>query len=182
MPVIRRDPAAGAPSSAQAGRSPAAEAGRPVPSEGQSQSGNRQGSVARPTDANELLDKALEEVKGALAEQHLRTQTRMVRGLEALDNRDIERHRATQESFEAGIREVAASVDALKHEIHILDRSARRQVDELSERIDSALEGVVEVLRHMKSEITAIHYSLDASGTEARIHSQSSRSPEEESP
>ena len=182
MPVIRRDPAAGASgSSTQADRPPADQAGRPAPPEAHSHPESSRSPVARPTDANELLDKALQEVKGTLAEQHLRTQTRFVRGLEAVDQRDAERHRVTQESFEAGIRELAAEVDELRHELHLIDKSARRQINEASDRFELALDGVVEVLRQMKSEISAIHYSMDASGTETRMQSGSSSSPEEKS-
>ncbi|CAN5894314.1 hypothetical protein BH23ACT12_BH23ACT12_16860 [soil metagenome] len=180
MPVIRKDPAAVPSSPTQAASSPAAQSGRPAPYESQSHSGSSRTPISPPTDAIALAAKALEEVKTALAEQHLRTQTRLVRGLEALDHREIERQRATHESFEAAIREVVVKMDDLKHEMRLVDRSARRQIDELSGRLDSALDGMVEILGHMKSEIAAIHYSLDASRTEARMQSQSSRAPEEQ--
>lgn len=183
MPVIRRDPAPGPPPSpsTQGGPSPATQTGRVPTSDGLPHPGSRYPPLSPPVDAKAIAAKALEEVRAALAEQHLRTQTRVVRGLEALDQRDIERQRTTQESFEAGFREVSAKVDELRQGIYMIDRSARRQIDELTARLDSALDGMVEVLGYMKSEIAAIHYSLDASGTEARMQSESSRSSEEDS-
>lgn len=156
MPVIRRDPETGSPIPAPAARAP----------------------VVSPTGTNSPPDKALEELKGALAEQHLRTQTRVVRGLEALDQRDAERQRKTEQFLEAGFHDVAGRIDALRHEMRLADKSARRQVDQMAQRMDSALDGMVEILRYMKSEIASIQQSLDASRP-GKIQSRPSRAPED---
>jgi hypothetical protein len=138
-------------------------------------------AVAPPPQAADLqavVDNAVEAVKSALSEHSFKAQTRLVRGLEALDQREQQRETASQEAVEAAIRELSGAVYDLRHEMRLVDRSARRQVDDLSGRLNSALDGMVEILRYMKSEIAAIHYSLDASRSEALL--ESSRTAGEE--
>lgn len=123
------------------------------------------------TELQAVVDNAAEAVKSALSEQSLKSQTRLVRGLEALDQREQQRDLATREAVEAAVLELSGAVSDLRHEMRLVDRSARRQIDELSERLNSALDGMVEILRYMKSEIAAMHYSLDASRSEALLES-----------
>ncbi len=122
-------------------------------------------------DLQTVVDNAVEAVKSAISEQSFKSQTRLVRGLEALDHREQQREMASQEAVEAAIRELSGTVYDLRHELRLVDRSARRQIDDLSGRLNSALDGMVEILRYMKSEIAAIHYSLDASRSEALMES-----------
>lgn len=175
MPVIRKE------SSSEVVRSAPAtlEGGSPPPAGGLRNP--PKAHPATPTQATELqavVDNAVEAVKSALSENIFKSQTRLVRGLEALDQRDQQRELATQEAVEAAIRELSGAVYDLRHEMRLVERSARRQIDELSGRMNSALDGMVEILRYMKSEIAAIHYSLDASRSEALM--QSSRTAGDE--
>jgi hypothetical protein len=169
VPVIRRESKSVLPVDA-----PRSLGNRPAPSGDSPDSGSV--PAARPDPAGDIraLAATLEEIKLALAEQNLKTQTRVVRGLEALDRREDQRQSAAQSALEAAIGEVAANVDLLRHELRIIDRSARRQVEELSVRMYSTLDGIVEVLGYLKSEIAAIHYSLDATRAETRLQSKPS--------
>jgi hypothetical protein len=123
----------------------------------------------------------LQEIKAAVAGQPQKTQAIVVRGLEALDRRDEQRQLASQVAVEAAVAEVAFRVDGLRQELRIIDRSARRQIDELSGHVSSTLNAMVELLRQMKSEIAAIHYSVDSLQSETRMHSEVSRNADEES-
>ena len=177
MPVIRKESNSEVANSAPA----APERGSPPPP-GDLRSPPR--ALASPppqtTELKAVVDDAVEAVKSALSEHSFKAQTRLVRGLEALDHREQQRELASQEAVEAAIRELSGAVYDLRHEMRLVDRSARRQVDELAGRMNSALDGMVEILRYMKSEIAAIHYSLDASRSEALI--ESSRTAGDESP
>lgn len=169
MPVIRKESNLEVSKSAP----PTIERGSPTPPPGALRNPPR-AQPSPPLQATELqavVDNAVEAVKSALSEHTFKSQTRLVRGLEALDHREHQRELATQVAVEAAIRELTEAVYDLRHEMRLVDRSARRQVDELSGRMNSALDGMVEILRYMKSEIAAIHYSLDASRSEALMES-----------
>jgi hypothetical protein len=167
VPVIRRES-----KSVRPGDGPPAFKNHPAPPEDRPDSRSEPAPRPEPAVDVRALAATLEEIKAALAEQHLKTQTRVVRGLEALDRREEQRQSATQSAMEAALAEVAASVEVLRHELRIIDRSSRRQVDELSGRLYSTLDGIVEVLGYLKAEIAAIHYSLDATRSETRMQSK----------
>jgi hypothetical protein len=175
VPVIRKE------SNLEVAKSPPATFGRgSPPPAGDLRNPPRALASPQPQAAEiqAVVDNAVEAVKSALSEHSFKAQTRLVRGLEALDHREQQRELASQEAVEAAIRELSGAVYDLRHEMRLVDRSARRQVDDLSERLNSALDGMVEILRYMKSEIAAIHYSLDASRSEALM--ESSRTAGEE--
>jgi hypothetical protein len=127
----------------------------------------------------ELVD-ALQDMKSAMAEHHFKTQSRVFRGLEALDHREEQRHSVSDNALNAAFGELAARIDTFRHELRLIDKSARRQMEDLSGRIYTTLDGMVEVLGYLKAEIASIHYSLDASRAEARLKqgSESSRDPD----
>lgn len=190
IPVIRREakPASpgGGPNAYGARQAPSDDrldskgghpAPRPAPHDDRPES--KRDATHRPAPSDDLKKVAdsLQDIKVAIEDQHFRTQSRVVRGLQAVDHRGEQRHSAAQSALEDTLIEVVARVDTLRHEVRLIDKSARRQIADLSDRMNSSLDGIVEILGYLKSEIAAIHYSLDASRAEARM--QSNRSPSE---
>lgn len=175
MPVIRRESKSVIPGDAGAlGNQPTPADSRPEP---------KSDPGPAPDLAVEIraLAGTLRDIQVAMQEQTFKTQSRVVRGLEALDNRQEQRQSAAQSALDAAKGDLSTRLEDLKHELRLIDRSARRQIAELSTSVYSTLDGMVEVLGYLKAEIAAIHYSLDASRSEARMQSESSRNPDEES-
>lgn len=115
------------------------------------------------------LDNLAETLQSHMVRNHGIIQSLTVRGLEAVDVRAAARHQATDHALHTGLIDVSVGLQTLRAEIQDASAASRKQIDDLSGRVHTALEGILDVLRQMKSETVVLRDSIDALDLEIRM-------------
>lgn len=178
MPVIRKPVEPSSPDLDQAGRpiqgsrAPARETAPPARETAaparDTPAPPREPAAPAP-DLTPALDRLAATLQEHIAHYHDLTQARTVRGLEAVDRRAMERQRAIDGALNDGLQSVAAELRNLRAEIREATAASRRQTDDLSGHVYTALAGILDVLRQMKSETVVLRNSVDAIDLELRM-------------
>ncbi|HEX2053417.1 MAG TPA: hypothetical protein VHJ78_06805 [Actinomycetota bacterium] len=111
----------------------------------------------------------LDQLRYSIEEAAFHTQNRLTRALEVLDERTAQRQFYFEDAVGIVFRDYTRTLAEIRQELGDSEQASKQRMDLLESRLYDTMNIFIDVLRQLRSEVTALSESLSAMQAEARL-------------